>query len=239
MCSSPRNLNRPAADAGDRLGAAAGWLALGGGVVLAAWLGARPAPAPAPGAVRLQPETVLQFALAPMPEVVATPVPDPVPEPEPELEPEVAPEPEPIPEPEPLPAVVSEPAPAPKPLPPPVVEAAPAVAAQPVAEQDGDSGVEEAIRAVWLGELRRRIEQNKYYPGAARFSRETGTVRVRVAIGADGTLGTAEILENTGSPLLARGARGILRRAGAQPLGTNTLRTGFQVEVPITYQIAR
>ena len=233
MCSSPRNPNRPAADAGDRLGAAAGWLALGGIACMAAWLGTRPAPAPAPGELRIQPETMLQIALAPMPEIIAAPAPERAPEPEPVPEPEVVPEPQPLPEvmPEPVPALES-------PLSP-VVEAAPAVAMQPVAQQEGDGGVEEAIRAEWLGELRRRIEAGKYYPRIARSFRETGTVLLRVMISPAAEIGAVEVLENTGSAMLAEGALAILRRAAERPLGTNALPAGFEVEVPITYKLER
>lgn len=241
MCSSPRNPNKPAPDAGDRVGTVAGGLALGVAAGLAAWLGARAAWAPAPGEVRIQPETVLRIALAPAPEVA------PEPPPEPEMVPPPPPEPEPLPEPERPPEPVRapeppppEPVPEPEPPPPaPVAEAAPSVAAQPEAETEGAAGMEDAIRAEWLGELRRRIERNKFYPGAARYARETGTVRARVSIGADGTIGTAEILENSGRPLLAEGARDILRRAAATPLGTNALPAGFQVDVPITYRFER
>lgn len=241
MCSSPRSPSSPAADAGDRLGTVAGGLALGVAAGLAAWLGTRAAWAPPPGEVRIQPETVLRIALAPAPEIAPEPppapemLPEPPPEPEPLPEPEESPEPVPVPEPPP-----PEPVPAPeRPPPMPVAEAAPAVAAQPEADAEGAAGMEDAIRAEWLGELRRRIERNKFYPGAARYARETGTVRARVSIGADGTIGRAEILENSGPPLLAEGARGILRRAAATPLGTNELRAGFQVDVPITYCFER
>lgn len=241
MCSSPRSPSSPAADAGDRLGTVAGGLALGVAAGLAAWLGTRAAWAPPPGEVRIQPETVLRIALAPAPEIAPEPppapemLPEPPPEPEPLPEPEESPEPVPVPEPPP-----PEPVPAPeRPPPMPVAEAAPAVAAKPEADAEGAAGMEDAIRAEWLGELRRRIERNKFYPGAARYARETGTVRARVSIGADGTIGRAEILENSGPPLLAEGARGILRRAAATPLGTNELRAGFQVDVPITYCFER
>jgi periplasmic protein TonB len=229
MCSSPQNPNRPAGDIANRLGTLAGWSALLAAGLVVAVLGAQRVWAPDPGVVRIHPETLLQIAPAPVPEMASEPPPELLPEPEPVPEPGVDPEPippKPVPEPESAP-------------PPPVEEAAPSGAAQPVAELEGDEGEADAIRAEWLGELRRRIERNKYYPGAARYARESGRVRVRVEIGADGRLGAAEIVENTGSALLEEGARGLLRRVGAQPLGTNTLGAGFRVEVPITYRIER
>lgn len=227
MCSSPQNPNRRPADAADRIGTAAGLGTLVGAALALAVFGGRIAWAPDPGEMRIHPETTLQFALAPVREIAPPPEPEPEPvvetPPGPESELEIAPESEPEPE----------------PVSPPGMEAAPSEAAQPVAELAGDSGEEEAIRAEWLGELRRRIEQNKFYPAAARCFRETGTVRVRVRIGPAAEIGEAWILENTGSTLLAEGARRILRRAANMPLGTNTLSEGFQVDVPITYRIGQ
>lgn len=236
MSSSPRNPTEPSRDSADRFSSVAGWallLALGG--VLAGFGGRRDR-GPDPGEVRIYPEMLLTLAPAPMP-TLEPPPPEIIPEPEPEPPPESVAEAEPVAEPLPVPEPVPEPEPE---VPPPSVEdAAPSVAVQPAAEREGDQGKENAIRAEWLGELRRRIERNKYYPGAARYSREAGTVRLRVEIGADGQIGPAEILENTGSALLAEGARGILRRAAAEPLGTNALAEGFRVDVPITYRMEK
>ena len=235
MSSSPRNPTEPARDVADGLSAAAAWalvLALGAGI---AEFGGRRDWSPAPGEIRIFPEMTVTFAPAPMPAVVEAPPPEPAPEPPPEIVPEPAPEPVP----EPMAAPELEPVPEPEAVPPPDMEPAPAAAAQPAVEQAGDSGEADAIRAEWLSELRRRIEQSKFYPGAARYSRETGTVLLRVDIGPAAEIGEARILENSGSALLAKGAREILRRAAETPLGTNALPNGFQVDVPITYRIER
>ena len=234
MSSSPRNPTRPARDFADGLSAVAAWaavLALGGAT---AHFGGRCGRELDAGAVKLFPEMAVTLVSAPMPAIEAPP-PEPVVEPVPE----VAPEPAPMLEPEPSPEPVAEPEPAPEALPPPDVEPAPAAAAQPVVEQEGNSGETEAIRAEWLAQLRRRIEASKFYPGAARHTRETGTVLLRVDIGPAAEIGKARILENTGSAWLAKGALEILRRAAEKPLGTNTLPEGFQVDVPITYRIER
>ena len=227
MSSSPRNPTEPARDVADGLSAAAAWaliLALGAGI---AEFGGRRDWSPAPGEIRIFPEMAVTFAPAPMPAVVEAPPPEIVPEPV------LEPEPDPLPEPEP------EPVPEPAVIPPPDIEPAPAAATQPDLEQEGDSGEADAIRAEWLSELQHRIEQSKFYPGVARFSRETGTVLLRVDIGPAAEIGEARILENSGSALLAKGAREILRRAAETPLGTNALPNGFQVDVPITYRIER
>jgi len=164
------------------------------------------------------------------------PLPEPIVEPLPEPEPLSEPEPE-IPPPRP-PRVELEPEPEPAVIPPPV-EAAPSQAARTPEEIEGEAGREEAIRMEWLLQLRRRIEQSKFYPGAARYSRETGTVLLQVEILPSAEIGLVRILDNTGSALLAEGALSILRRAAAKPLGTNALSSGFQVEVPITYRVGR
>ena len=242
---SPIDRRRDAADA---------WATVAAGVLLAAlgwgaagWCAPRDR-APAPGAMQIYPEMSLTLVAPPMPAVPEPPPPETVPEPEPEPEPEPVlepeslppplplPEPEPEPEPEPLPKPEPEPVPAAEPPP----DAAPAPAAQAaVAEPDGAAGREDAVRAEWLTELRRRIEQSKFYPGMARYARETGTVRLLVEIGPAADLGAVEIVGNTGSALLAQGAREILRRAAERPLGTNALPAGFRVEVPITYRLER
>ncbi len=234
MSSSAPHPTRPARDSADRWSAIAAGalvLALGAG---AAYFGRHLDAWPDSGAAQIFPEMRMELAPVPMP-VVEEPPPAPAEKPPPEVIPEPAPEPEP----EPLPEPVVEPEPEPEAVPPPEIESAPAIAAQPEVEEEGDSGREDAIRAEWLAQLRRRIEESKFYPGAARYSRETGTVLLRVEIRSTGEIGKVRILENTGSALLAEGARGILRRAAEKPLGTNTLPGGFEVDVPITYRIDR
>ena len=228
---SPIDRRRDAADGGATVAAWVLLAALGWGA--AGWC-ARRDRAPAPGAVQIYPEMSLTLVAPPMPAVPEPPPPEAVPEPEPE------PEPEPVLEPEPLPPPLPEPEPVPEPTVEPPPAAAPAPPAQAaVAEPDGAAGREDTVRAEWLTELRRRIEQSKFYPGMARYARETGTVRLLVEIGPAADLGAVEIVDNTGSALLAQGAREILRRAAERPLGTNALPAGFRVEVPITYRLER
>ncbi len=163
------------------------------------------------GEARVFPETTLQIALMP-----AAPAPDLEPEPEPDQIPELAPTPvEPPPEPEedPVPEVQS------------------------VVEREGEAGIEDAIRVEWMARLRRRIEENKFYPGAARYARESGTVMLSIEIGTDARIGRVEVVENSGSALLAEGAQAILRRVAAAPLDTNRLSSPIRVEVPITYRM--
>ncbi|HOW97890.1 MAG TPA: TonB family protein [Kiritimatiellia bacterium] len=223
MCSSPRSPNsRP--DPADRACTVIGLAVLLAGILpLLAWEWT----GPRSGEVELFPETALRLALAPVPAVAAPP-----PEP-PALEP-------PPPASEPEPAAPPESAPAPGPAPesaPPEIPPAPSEAEQPPVETPGDAGREEAIQEQWFGELRRRIEENKFYPGGARFSKETGTVTLRVRISAGAEIIGSEVVSNTGSGRLAEGAQAILRRAAASPLGTNRLAAEIQAQVPITYRM--
>jgi len=227
MSSSPRNQNqnsrRNGPDPADRASSA-----IGLAIVLAgcAWLIGRDSIGPQPGDIRLFPETVLRLTLAPTPAVAAPPPEPPPPEPEPEPESASEPVAEPEPPSEPKPEIAEPP-----------LEPAPALAEQPPVETEGEAGRADAARAEWISELRRRIEENKFYPGAARYAQETGTVMLRVHISASAEIERVEILENTGSALLAEGARAILRRAAARPLGTKPLPGGMQVHVPITYRM--
>ncbi len=232
MSSSPQKPTDRVRDLADGWSTAAAWaliLTLSGA---AAYFGGHRDWRPDSGEIQLCPEMVLRVAPAPMP-AMTPPRREPVAEPPPEIVPEPEPEPEPLPELVPEPVVEPEP----QSRPPPDNESAPSVAVQAPIEEEGNAGAAAAIRSEWLKELRRRIEESKYYPSAARYSREMGTVLLRVEIGADGEIGPAEILENTGSALLLKGARGILRRAAVKPLGTNALGTGFRVDVPITYRV--
>lgn len=234
MFLSPRNPNRRAIDTGDWVGRAAGLgLLVAIGMVLQ--FTNLLEPTAAPGAVQLPEAIRLHLALVPMPEQVPMPAfePEPVtevqPQPEPELEPEIVLEPEVVPEPPAEPTKVIPPEP----------EALPTEAVAPILEEEGVAGAEEAIQDEWLGELRRRIEQRKFYPGAARYSRQSGTVLLRIEIGTDARIGQVDVLENTGTAMLAEGAQRILRRAAEQPLGSGEIKQGFAVEVPIAYRFDR
>ncbi|MBP7831178.1 MAG: TonB family protein [Kiritimatiellae bacterium] len=213
MCSSPRNpISHP--DPAARAGTVIGLIGvLAGFVPLLGW----EAMGPRPGDMELFPETALRLTLAPTPAVAPAP-----PEP-PKTEPADAPRPE----------LESEPV-----IETPAIPPAPAAAEQPPVETPGEAGREDAIREEWFSELRRRIEENKFYPGSARFSEQTGTVTLRVRISAGAEILGSEIAANTGAERLAEGAQAILRRAATRPLGTNRLSTEIQVQVPITYRMA-
>lgn len=224
MCSSPRSPSSrpdPAARAGTVIGLIG---VLAAFVPLPGW----ESTGPRPGEIELFPETALRLALAPTPAVAPVPPEPPKPEPPP-----------PAPAPEPAAATQAKLTPEPEPeIAAPEIPPAPAAAEQPPVEFPGDAGRENAIREEWFGELLRRIEENKFYPGSARFSQKTGTVTLRVRISAGAEILGSEVAANTGSKRLAEGAQAILRRAAARPLGTNRLADEIQVQVPITYRMA-
>lgn len=228
MCSSRPCPDKPprteAPDPADRAGTAAGLAVV---LLVLVALGNRMSRAPSAGDVVVFPDAVVEMDIVPLPATEAARVP----EPPPELDLESAPEEEvprvPVPEPEP----VAEVAPAEESLPSPEV--------RPLLEETGDGGIRaEGVRMQWMAQLRRRIEENKFYPDAARSARETGTVTLRVRIGPSGIIEQVEIARNTATPLLVEGARAILRRVAATPLGTGQLDDGFEVEVPLTYRLS-
>ena len=206
MSSSPPSPNTR--DLADRVSSAAGIAVL---AAILAFVARSDSFGPRPGGIHVERETTIRLALAPPP-----PAP---PEPAPQAQEEASiPEPPP-PQPEEEPPVEEIP---------PIEEPAPVI--------EGEAGTREAVRVEWIARLRRRIEENKFYPGAARYTREAGTVTLNVRISRDARIERVEVVRNTGSALLAEGARTILRRAGATPLDTNRLPEGIEVEIPITYR---
>lgn len=207
MSSSPPNPSK--LDLADRGSSVAGMAVL---AALLALVARSDSFGPRPGGIHVERETTIRLALAP-PRALQ-------PEPAPQAREE-----SPIPEPPP---------PAPKEEPP-AAEIPPVEEPLPVTE--GEAGTHDAERVEWIAQLRRRIEENKFYPGAARYTREAGTVTMSVRIGHDARIERVEVIRNTGSALLAEGARTILRRAAATPLSTNSLPEAIEVEIPITYRV--
>lgn len=213
MSSSPLKPN--SRDLADRGSSAAGVAVL---AALLAFVARSDSFGPRPGEIHVERETTIRLALAPPPA--------PQPEPAPQVQEE-----------QPIPELTP-----PQPEEEPPVEEPPAAEVPPVEEpppvMEGEAGTHDAARVEWIVELRRRIEENKFYPGAARYTREAGTVTLNVRISRDARIEGVEVVRNTGSALLAEGARTILRRAGATPLGTNRLPEAIEVEVPITYRVS-
>ena len=174
---------------------------------------AQPAPPPAP----------------PRPE----PPPEPTPEPPPEPEPEAPREPDPAPPPEPE---TMAPSPPEEESVAPIVEPAAPEAGEPE-PGEVEGLVSDEARARLLAALRRRLEESKFYPGAARYAHATGTVFVRIDVDDRARIAGYEIEDTEVSPLLAEGARALLRRAAERPLEAEGMPGGLTVRAPITYRL--
>ncbi|MBI4572457.1 MAG: energy transducer TonB [candidate division NC10 bacterium] len=68
-----------------------------------------------------------------------------------------------------------------------------------------------------LRSIRRRIEQAKIYPDAARREGIQGTVELRFRIAADGSVEAMEILRSSGFPILDQASQQTIRRAAPYP----------------------
>lgn len=172
-----------------------GGLHLGG---LAALLIAKPAVEPSPEPVLMQ---VQMIAEAP---VMAVPPPPTPPEP-------VKPQPQPrlVSTPRPTPSAISTAPPDPEPAPvsEPVAEAPPAPPAPPAASPPADPVVVPPnFVAAYLN------NPPPVYPYAAKLRRESGEVRLRVLVTADGVAGDVKIEKSSGSSSLDQAARDIVFR---------------------------
>jgi TonB family protein len=90
----------------------------------------------------------------------------------------------------------------------------------------GGEGVADLLRRI-----RRRIEQVKIYPDAARREGIQGTAELRFRIAADGSVGAVEIVRSSGSGILDEASKETIRRAGPYPLVRGWIR------LPLTYRL--
>jgi protein TonB len=90
----------------------------------------------------------------------------------------------------------------------------------------GGGGVADLLRSI-----RRRIEQAKIYPEAARRQGIQGSVELRFRIAADGSVETLEVLRSSGFPLLDEASQQTVRRAAPYPLIRGWVR------LPLSYRL--
>lgn len=189
----------------------------------------------------------------PVPEAVAAPVVTPdLPEmPSVEALPDLAalaPPPKPEPRPEPKP----EPQPAPKPVakaPEPAAEDSAAQPAQAAAGKGGKaaagnegaaevataSGAAAAnLRAEWGADIRARIERRKSYPRDGEGA--TGTVKLRIVVGADGRLRGVAVAASSGSDALDRAAVRAVERAGRFPRAPEGVEGEASFTLPVSFR---
>ena len=198
-----------------------GGLHVGG---LAALLAVRPAAAPTPEPVLIE---VQMVAEAP---VMAVPPPPPPPEP-------VQPQPRPrlVSTPNPTPSAISTPPPDPEPAPvsEPVTEAPPAPPAPPAASPPADPVVVPPnFVAAYLN------NPPPVYPYAAKLRRESGEVRLRVLVTADGVAGDVKIDKSSGSASLDQAARDIVfRKWRFVPARRGDVAVEAWVIVPVVFEL--
>jgi len=90
----------------------------------------------------------------------------------------------------------------------------------------GGEGIADLLRRI-----RRRIEQAKIYPDAARRQGVQGTVELRFRIAADGSVEAVEIVRSSGSGILDEASQETIRRAGPYPLVRGWIR------LPLAYRL--
>lgn len=111
--------------------------------------------------------------------------------------------------------------------------------------QGGEGGGEEVIGSgdertslsPLSAEIRKRIEQAKFYPDWARSRGIEGTVELLFTLSANGSVVEVKILHSSGSPLLDEAAIEAVRRASPYPVMGDWPGT-LQLQLPITYRLS-
>ncbi len=86
--------------------------------------------------------------------------------------------------------------------------------------------------AGWQKQVVTLVVKAQTYPRAAQMRKEQGTAKVRVKIGASGSIDSVELAQSSGSDILDKEAQKMMEKIGnfpAPPAGTATL------VVPITW----
>jgi periplasmic protein TonB len=74
-----------------------------------------------------------------------------------------------------------------------------------------------AFAADWSGSVARLIASKQTYPTAAQMRGDEGTAKVRVLVGADGTVTGTELVAGSGSALLDKEALALPKKVGKFP----------------------
>lgn len=136
----------------------------------------------------------------------------------------------------PEPSALSAPAPVPAPDIPFTRDAAPGIVewTPPVKGKDAASDSADP----YLAALRRRIEEKKSYPAAARRRRIEGRSVVEFMIGADGTASGMRIIRSSRSPLLDQAALEAVERASPfERPPADRFEPPLKLQVPISFEI--
>lgn len=101
------------------------------------------------------------------------------------------------------------------------------------------SGPQVAAAVTYARQLQQYIEQNQHYPRRALAMRQTGTVKFRVTIEADGHFSHVEIVEQSEHGILNKAASKLISDLGSfKPLPARFKDQGI-FTIPIRYQISR
>ena len=125
---------------------------------------------------------------------------------------------------------------------PPVVAAVtvrPAPPATTAAPQIGSAGTRAAtIQEQYEARIQAWVARYKRYPARAKIRNIEGEVWLRLVIGSDGTVLSAEVRKGSGSSILDEGALGMVERAGKAPSIPDELnRETFLVDLPIPFRL--
>ena len=149
---------------------------------------------------------------------------------------------------EPVPPPAVAPAPAPRPRPP--VRAAPSksakpphtVASKPPPASPAPIAAARPIKAAppdaaWLASVSEWLTAHRFYPEAARRRGRQGTVVVRFDVDRLGRVSNANLVHDSGSPVLDQAALALVRDASLPPFPADMPSSEESVTVPIRYQL--
>ncbi|MBO9575447.1 MAG: energy transducer TonB [Sphingobium sp.] len=74
-----------------------------------------------------------------------------------------------------------------------------------------------AFAGDWAGSVARLVASKQTYPTAAQMRGDEGTAKVRVSVGADGTVSATELVAGSGSALLDKEALALPKKIGKFP----------------------
>ncbi len=93
-----------------------------------------------------------------------------------------------------------------------------------------------AVAQDWVNDVSRQIAATQTYPRSALIREDQGTVRIRVHIAGDGSIGNVEIIKESGSKILDREALRMPTKVGrvAPPPGGRKK----TIDIPVTFKLS-
>jgi len=107
-----------------------------------------------------------------------------------------------------------------------------------VAAQSVDKEKIDRIKAEYLASVRRKIEENKYYPRSAKRLRQTGVVEVKFTILKNGRIAALEVIGPCKYGRLNNAAKKTLEKIGKfDPIPEGIDSEEFRLKIPIKYML--